>query len=165
MLDSSRGMCDVITWYYISADQDVIVSHAVSHAWSITRSASKEKAKRKDQKAFVWDFGSKQIHKVVFIMPPILKIIFIIMGIAPLLRLILTTVVVSCGTAAVLWSSIACGLMERSSACLGAIVAYSTFSLLSLAFSRKRTAERQGKNVQWKLVWNSAVRLVGIINY
>lgn len=87
------------------------------------------------------------------------------MGIAPLLRLILTTVVVSCGTAAVLWSSIACGFMERSSACLVAIVAYSTFSLLSLAFSRKKTAERQVKNVQWKLMRNSAVRLVGIINY
>jgi len=94
-------------------------------------------------------------------MPPIFKIILIIMGIAPLLRLMLTAAVVVCGTAVILWSSIACGFMERSSACL--LVAYSSFSLLSLAFTRIRTAERQGNNVQWRLIRNAAVRLVGML--
>jgi len=96
-------------------------------------------------------------------MPPIFKIILIIMGIAPLLRLMLTVAVVSCGTAVVLWSFIACGFMERSSACL--VVASSSFSLLSLAFTRKRTAARQVNNVQWRLIRNAAVRLVGMFNY
>lgn len=96
-------------------------------------------------------------------MPPILKIIFIILGIAPLLRLILTTLVVSCGTAAVLWAVITCGVMEKSSAFLVAMVLYSSFSLFSLAVSRKKTADRLIESVQWKLVRNSAVRLVGIM--
>ena len=95
-------------------------------------------------------------------MPPILKIIFIILGIAPLMRLILTTAVVSFGTAVFLWAIIACGFMEKSSACL--VIVYSSFSLLSIAVSRKRTADREINTVQWKLVKNSAVRLVGIAN-
>lgn len=95
-------------------------------------------------------------------MPPIFKIILIIMGIAPLLRLMLTVTVVSFGTAVVLWSFIACGFMERSSACL--VVASSSFSLLSLAFTRRRTAARQVNNVQWRLIRNAAVRLVGMFN-
>lgn len=85
------------------------------------------------------------------------------MGIAPLLRLMLTLAVVSCGTAVVFWSFIACGFMERSSACF--VVASLSFSLLSLAFTWKRTAERQMNNVQWRLIRNAVVRLVGMFNY
>ena len=95
-------------------------------------------------------------------MPPIFKIILIIMGIAPLLRLMLTMAVVSCGTAVVFWSFIACGFMERSSACF--VVASSSFSLLSLAFIRKRAAEIQMNNVRWRLIRNGVVRLVGMFN-
>ena len=101
-------------------------------------------------------------------MPPIFKIMLIILGVAPLLRLMLTAAVVSCGTAVILWSSIACGFMGRSLACFVVacmVVAYSSFSLLTLAFARKRTAERLVNNVQWRLMRNAVVRLVGMFNY
>ena len=98
-------------------------------------------------------------------MPPILKIIFILLGIAPLLRLIITMAVVACGMTVVIWFAVSYGVMVKSSACL--LVVYSSFSLILLlvAAARKRTAGEQKKHVQWSLLKNSAVRLVGIAIY
>lgn len=92
-------------------------------------------------------------------MPPILKVVFILLGIAPLLRLIINTVALSCGTIVVLWLAIANGLVSKWSAF--ALVLYSCFSLLCLVLARKSTKNRKMKYVEWKLVRKSAVRLVG----
>lgn len=95
-------------------------------------------------------------------MPPILKIIFIILGIAPLLRLIITMVMVIGGMAFVLWLAVAFEVMLKSSACL--VMVYSTFSLLLilLAVARRRTADEHDGCVQLTLLKKSAVRLVGV---
>jgi len=95
-------------------------------------------------------------------MPPILKIIFIILGIAPLLRLIMTIVIFTCGMAVVLWFAVAYGVMVKSSALI--FLVYSCFSglLISLGMALRRTAQDQNKYLQWTLIRKSAVRLVGM---
>lgn len=92
-------------------------------------------------------------------MPPILKVVFILLGIAPLLRLIMNTVIFSCGTIVVLFLAIASGLVSKGTAF--ALVLYLSFSLLCLVLARKSANNRKIKYVEWKLVRKSAVRLVG----
>lgn len=95
-------------------------------------------------------------------MPPILKIIFVLLGIAPFLRLIITMAMVTCGMAVFLWVATAFEMMLKSSACL--MAAYSSFSflLISLALARRRTPGEQDKCVHLTLLKHSAVRLMGM---
>lgn len=95
----------------------------------------------------------------LFTMPPILKVVFILLGIAPLLRLIINTVVFSCVTIVVLCLAIASGIVSKWTAF--ALVLYSSFSLLCLVLARKSTNNRKIKYVEWNLVRKSAVRVVG----
>lgn len=94
-------------------------------------------------------------------MPPVLKIIFILLGIAPFLRILMSIVVFSSGMALLLMFTTAYGLLAKNSVYL--LVVYSSFSLLLLCFSPKRTDSQQVKSTQWTLLKNSAVRIVGIV--
>ena len=94
-------------------------------------------------------------------MPPVLKIIFILLGIAPFLRILMSIVVFSSGMALLLMFTTAYGLLAKTSVYL--VVVYSSVSLLLLCFSRKRADSQQVKSTQWTLLKNSAVRIVGIV--
>lgn len=95
------------------------------------------------------------------VMPPVLKIIFILLGIAPFLRLFMSIVVFSSVMALLLMFTTVCGLLAKNSVYF--VVVYSSFSLLLLCFSRKRADSQQVKSTQWTLLKNSAVRIVGIV--
>ena len=95
------------------------------------------------------------------VMPPVLKIIFVLLGIAPFLRLFMSIVVFSSVMALLLMFTTVCGLLAKNSVYF--VVVYSSFSLLLLCFSRKRADSQQVKSTQWTLLKNSAVRIVGIV--
>lgn len=97
-----------------------------------------------------------------YIMPPLFKIMFILLGIAPLLRLVITLVMMTCGMAVILWLAIVFQVMFKTSAAL--VVVYSIFSLIliSLATVKTKTENQQRRRGSFALLKNSALRLVGV---
>ena len=95
-------------------------------------------------------------------MPPLFKIMFILLGIAPLLRLVITLVMMTCGMAVILWLAIVFQVMFKTSAAL--MVVYSIFSLIliSLATVKTKTENQQRRRGSLALLKNSALRLVGV---
>ena len=70
-------------------------------------------------------------------MPPLFKIMFILLGIAPLLRLVITLVMMTCGMAVILWLAIVFQVMFKTSAAL--VVVYSIFSLILISLATVKT--------------------------
>jgi len=107
--------------------------------------------------------GKKRVGEeaIEHAMPPVLKIIFILLGIAPFLRILMSIVVFSSGMALLLTFTTAYGLLAKNSVYL--VVVYSSFSFLLLCISRKRAHSQQVKSTQWTLLKNSFVRIVGIV--
>lgn len=95
-------------------------------------------------------------------MPPIFKVIFILLGIAPFLWLVTTITFMTCGMAVILWLAIEFQVMFKSSAAL--VVVYTIFSvlLISVAVVKTRSAGKHKRRGPFALLKNSALRLVGV---
>ena len=91
-------------------------------------------------------------------MPSFLKIIMVVLGIAPLLKLLLSMVLLIGFTTVALYITTAYGFIKATSAAL--VVMYFSGSLVWFVFMRTLTAGRKGKILEWKLMKYSTVRLV-----
>lgn len=124
--------------------------------WSTTGNAAGK------QLGFAKEEFSQQESSDRYIMPPLFKIMFILLGIAPLLRLVITLAMMTCGMAVILWLAIVFQVMFKTSAAL--VVVYSIFSLIliSLATVKTKTENQQRRRSSFALLKNSALRLVGV---